>query len=341
MNNKIELRKNHLKWYTNFNKNFSELREETRNRFMNDKNLKVIQLEITKKCNYNCVMCANSEYNQDEKSSDMSWDIFQNIIDNLPKSVETINLTSYGEATIHPLYKEMIQYIYNKNYKIDIFTNSILFDLNLLKYFNKVIFSYDAISENVFKQIRGIQNSTITAENIKKAVSLRNRYKLNTKISINMVCSYINWREGYNLMEFCEEAQVDELFITSVNNNFYYLNGDKFKKLETDLHKSIDEVNWDYFVETYESKDYNFPLYLWYPKRDMIGFCRFTFNEIMIDKNGNINLCCRSNNTVIGNINDMSIEEAFEHPIMSNVRNAHYNFSKHPICSLCSDGYPI
>ena len=341
MNNLEELKQSHEKWYTNFKNNFSLLRTEIQSRYMQTPALKTIQLEITKKCNYNCIMCANSEFTSNDKKNDMSWELFTNIIDNLPKSVENINLTSYGEATMHSMYKEMVIYIFEKGYNVNIFTNSIFFDLDLLKCFNQVIFSYDAFTDNLFQEVRGVDNSKVTAENIKKAVSLRNNNNLKTKISINMVCSYINWKDGSKLMDFCEEAGVDEMFITALNNNFYFLNKEKFNELEKDLEKSVDEIDWDYFVESYSLKEYSFPIYLWYPKRDMMGFCRFPFNEMMIDKDGNMMVCCRTNNMLIGNIHNISIEDAFFHPKMKEVRDSHCNQTKHPICSICSDGYPI
>lgn len=341
MNNRDELIRNHKKWYTDYHKNFEALRDEMKERYLTNAELTNVQIEITRRCNYNCVMCANSEFTLEDKREDISFETLKCIIDSLPATVKSVNLTSYGEATLHKDYKDIVKYIHNNGLNVSVFTNSIFLDLSVLPYLSVLTFSLDAVQEDIFEKVRGIRNAGKTIENISKAIHDRDTKNLSVKISVNMVVSHENWREAEAVFAVCDELHVDELFLTAANNNFYHINREKFEQFEKELDTNISEVNWDDFVSAYASKEYDFPLYIWYPKRDMIGFCRFPFTEMMIDKNGYIHACCRTTPMEIGNVAEVSIADAFHSEIMNHVRAAHMNYTPHHVCSICSDGYSI
>lgn len=90
------------------------------------------QLEVTTRCNYDCYYCAGRLMPQ----RDMSWDIFQSIIDAIPEPRVTISLQGEGEPSLHPMFEQMAECIRARGHQpytilngsqLDPFTLPILF----------------------------------------------------------------------------------------------------------------------------------------------------------------------------------------------------------------------
>lgn len=97
-----------------------------------------IEIEITKRCNWNCEFCYNVWKYSKEKNNkfDLPLGEYKKIIDEaVNNGCQTVRISG-GEPTLHPEFKKMIEYTANKGININLFTNASILkieDIQFLK----------------------------------------------------------------------------------------------------------------------------------------------------------------------------------------------------------------
>lgn len=109
-----------------------------------------VQIEITNRCNFDCVMCQRKDLGVVFR--DMPLDLYRRVLDRLPASTRLICLTGWGEPLLHPDLPEMIRHT-RKVGRLPIFTtNGVLLkgemaDRILGSGVHAVTFSIDSLAE--------------------------------------------------------------------------------------------------------------------------------------------------------------------------------------------------
>ncbi|MDR2410308.1 MAG: radical SAM protein [Bacteroidales bacterium] len=125
-------------------------------------------IDVSGRCNYRCVFCPhnNSKYMWDERHKQMSFEIFQKIVNDLREFEEpigVIDLSFITEPLLHPDLPEMLK-ILNKNSvckKTNITTNGCLLtpELNdklIDSGLNHMLISVEALNKDQFARICGV-----------------------------------------------------------------------------------------------------------------------------------------------------------------------------------------
>lgn len=97
-------------------------------------NVQEISINITRRCNLHCPYCYVSNYiNQENqhKELDLSLERIKQLVD--ISSIDSVYLTG-GEPFMHPQIKEIINYFYENGKKINIATNGLLLDDDMLRF---------------------------------------------------------------------------------------------------------------------------------------------------------------------------------------------------------------
>ena len=81
--------------------------------------------ELTNSCNLNCITCGRNEANFCETFFDITW---LKKFDKILNIVEEVTLMGWGEPTIHPNFKEILQYLDNYPIRKYFCTNGMLLD---------------------------------------------------------------------------------------------------------------------------------------------------------------------------------------------------------------------
>lgn len=133
------------------------------------------QIELTYRCNLNCVHCYCKGYKGGEELTASEW---KNIIDEL-SSAGTIYLTiTGGEPLLREDFLEIYKYAKKKGFLISLFTNGILLNDKLIKYLAEyppyaIEITLNGASEETYESISRIKGSFKKAmRNIDKIVSL-------------------------------------------------------------------------------------------------------------------------------------------------------------------------
>jgi len=127
--------------------------------------LNSIYLEITSKCNLNCIMCVRRVWK--DEIGNMDFKLLKKIIREAKElGVEWVWFAGYGEPLIYDHFEEAVEEVKQNKIKLGITTNGTLLDEDmaktLIKYgIDRVVVSIDSPFEEKFKKIRGTEMSKI------------------------------------------------------------------------------------------------------------------------------------------------------------------------------------
>ena len=111
------------------------------------------QIEVTTKCNFNCIYCPRQSLNKERLNRDMTFEHFKRIIDQIP--LRSVKLQGLGEPFLNKNIGQMAQYAKSRGIHVTTISNgSILPDINTLKFFDEIRISFDSANKLTFESLR-------------------------------------------------------------------------------------------------------------------------------------------------------------------------------------------
>ncbi|OGD53074.1 hypothetical protein A3J78_01420 [Candidatus Beckwithbacteria bacterium RBG_13_35_6] len=143
-----------------------------------------IGIELTNKCNLNCIMCPHQEMIKLNLRplGVMEFSLFKKIIDEISSFAELVYLHGLGEPLLHPHIFKFINYAKSKDLRVGISTNATLLNKDKSKKLLKtnldyLIFALDGATKKTYELIR-VGSSFVKVEtNIKTFLKLKNKSK--------------------------------------------------------------------------------------------------------------------------------------------------------------------
>lgn len=134
-----------------------------------------ITVELTNKCNLNCIFCPHSKMRRAQGFMDFS--LFKNIIDEVAGFAECIDLDLMGESTMHPNIIEMIQYCKKAGLKVTLNSNMVKVDQKLGKSLidsglDMLVMSIDSVHKETYEKLRRGASFDETKHNVHTLLSL-------------------------------------------------------------------------------------------------------------------------------------------------------------------------
>ncbi len=137
--------------------------EETEKEFIVFKkkaDLQNLYLEVSSKCNLECITCVRREWG-DFEGKDMDMKLLEQIISQLQDfpHLSRIHLGGFGEPLIHPEITRIVRLLKKQNLRVTMSTNGTLLTPELsgeliIAGIDKITFSIDGFQEDIFQQIR-------------------------------------------------------------------------------------------------------------------------------------------------------------------------------------------
>ena len=123
-----------------------------------------IQIEITQKCNLNCIMCHRHRVLK-QRNEDMSLEKFKKIFNQFP-DLRNITFGGMGEVYLNKDFFKIIKYVKSKNVAVIFFDNFVFIDKKAANELidlkaDKIICSLDGATKETYEKIRigaGIEN---------------------------------------------------------------------------------------------------------------------------------------------------------------------------------------
>jgi len=276
-----------------------------------EKEMPMIEIGITNKCNANCIMCPHKNI---KKFGTMPMSLYRKIIDDAHNcGIKSVNLTFFGEPMLDPELEKKIEYTVKKGMKVSFFTNASLMtkdrSIKIIKAgISSIIVSMDSMNKKTYEKIRGNLKYDIVKKNILDFLDARKELRKNVNVSMTAVLMDENY---------------DEL-------KSYY----KFWKTRVD---SINLVNMQNRSDSFEKKSKKS---LFYKEGLVREPCRLLWSTMVIDWDGEVVLCCNDymHEIVLGDLNKQTIREIWNGQKLKIIRDIHKkrDFSSMPFCDKCN-----
>ncbi len=179
---------------------------------------KVLQVEVTNRCNFSCAYCIRNYWRA--KPRDMRLSLFRRAIEGVD-SVERIDLYGFGEPLLNPELAEMIRETSRRFDDAEIFlstngsmaneeTVEELFRLGL----SSISFSIDTLDLSKLEKIRRGAIGRRIRENLLSALRIKRRF--DASVGIEVVVTKENYSELPELISQAAEEGVDFITVTHV-----------------------------------------------------------------------------------------------------------------------------
>ena len=286
----------------------------------------MLELEITTKCNLNCLHC----YNRENKNIDMDYaDIVKYINFANENKIHTFTISG-GEACLHPKFNEICTYLRdNKNKlnnigKITLQTNGYIqnMDLEKLQGFDYVHLSFD-VDQNGARNI----NSERTIELAKKLQILNIKPYLFTtvhKYNLNHIDEIVKIANENNIpiaFNFCIDTGKDKEFLLNKEEKIFAIQ----TLLEYEKKRKINKLKHPY-VNSYKKMKLEDD-----EKFKIKGGCTAGIASCSILANGDV-IPCPFVRIKAGNIHEEPLEKIwFESKLFKEIRNR----KNYEVCGDC------
>jgi MoaA/NifB/PqqE/SkfB family radical SAM enzyme len=140
-----------------------------------------IEIEHTTICNKKCIFCSHNHPNQKIKQTQMPYEKFVKIIDDIP-SLRWVNLAGIGSNFLHKNFIGMLEYLSKKNINVNFVDE---FDFFTEEHSRKIIelgvhsiyISFDGATKKTYEKIKKGCNFDRALENIKTLLRLKEELK--------------------------------------------------------------------------------------------------------------------------------------------------------------------
>ena len=268
-----------------------------------------LQIEPTSICNFRCVFCYQKNKNFYAKSNGhmghMELELLKKIVDQAEDNIHMISIASRGEPTLYKHFIEMLDYISNKFLVLKINTNASLLNEEkihaiLRNRVSTLVFSADAADEELYKKLRVNGSLKVVLKNIELFNKIKDTHYKNSKIITRV--------SGVKV----SKQQKNEDMIRVWNG----------------LVQQVAFVNYVPTENVYDLEEN----YISEPCSDL-------WRRMFVWWNGIANPCEIDflSNLSVGNINNYSLEELWNHKAYSNYRELHQNKNRKQLnpCSKC------
>ncbi|MBI1293089.1 radical SAM protein [bacterium] len=198
-----------------------------------------IQLEVTTKCNFACIMCARDKYHG--RGENLEDDILNIVFRDIMPYTQDMIVSSFGEPLLFPRMPEIFQHI-DKSSGIDLgfYTNFVLMTEEMAELIIRsgvayVNASIDGASKQSYEKIRVGGKWDILTEKLRMFQQIKKKLKSDTpRVNLCVVGSTENIHETETFVEMAREFGFDTL---KYNHNMY-----------------VDEEHMDYLTLVHEKE---------------------------------------------------------------------------------------
>ncbi len=251
-----------------------------------------VQLEITTKCNLNCIMCPNRGF-KGFKMADMSLEIFKKAIEQSRPELEYVYLWGVGEPLTNPNFLKMVEAAKELGMKVSFSTNGTFIDEKMARKIvelqvDEIVFSVDSADPEMFEKIRRHAKYDKVIGNLERLLAIK-KEKGSKVPSVSMTCTLLkmNISGAPDLINLAHRLGIEKVWFQNV------ISWDKFTTEQSILSMRGSEKVRQAFEETRRvAKEKG--IFVRLPELEVSGrsVCRFPwFGPMNVRWDGSVTLC--------------------------------------------------
>ena len=268
---------------------------------------KAIQVEVTTRCNLNCIMC-NTE-GRLRTGRDMTLAEFENIYSRFP-ALDRVTLHGIGEPLLNPDFLLIAAYVKAKGSQVFLNTNLSLADRQISEKLlsmevDEIRVSLDSAVPEIYREIRREDLFEHVLANLKNLLSLRDSLSSKSKIKIVAVAMAENTLQLPSLANLALELGVDELMVQ--NMQFWSGNQDYFARRSQHKADALFEQVYQQCCKITAGK-----IVFKMPHRGTHHQCNWPWTSLFVSVEGEVTACCNCPDPRVlsfGNLQHQTLEE--------------------------------
>ena len=247
---------------------------------------RTIMIEPTNACNLKCFMC---DYQKQFKGarSYLSLEGFESILAQFPK-IEALVFCGLGETLLNNDIVDMVSIAAKRKIPfINLITNGTLLKeetlTSLIKAgLTRMQISFHSVNAEIASKINGLppEICDLVRNNIINAVKIKNKLCSNLCIVVNSVMNIENCDDLFNLIDFCEANEIDEINFVQLTTIF-----GKFDNINIPKDKAR------FLIRKVKARHKKSRLKAGFLSSNDAGRCYQLWNFIMIHADGKISPC--------------------------------------------------
>ena len=303
----------------------------------------MLQIEVTNRCNMNCIMCSRSSTKM--TLGDMSPEVIDRCVE-VSKDTQETALFGYGEPLMSTSFITLLRRLQSSH--VGFFTNGLLLnDAMLTKILDAsacplsyIVISMDGATAGTYEGIRLGSKFDVVWDNIRNAVKRREREGLHHIIRLEFVAMTRNIHELPDLVKLAANTGVDGIKVS------HLVVWDESLRKES----LIDRPSK---CERYFTKAKNEAtqrgIYLDVPKllshnskpdpTDPYPPCHAPWHYAMISFEGDVRACCFSPQFTMGNILDKPFSEIWTSKQYNALRSTVNSKTPPAACQMCEERF--
>lgn len=292
-----------------------------------------MQIEITNKCNINCIMCKRASMFGSGRH--LSFDNFKSIVDKVPTALQ-IHFQGYGEPLLNPEMVRMVDYAHKKNLWTSTSTNGLLLDKKGIPLLNagldEIGISVDGTNKKTYEKIRIGASFEELERNVTNFLDARDEIKPSAEVWLLGVSMKENIDEIPGLIDLARDWDFDGVIIQHVTNSIE----DVHENQERAISMNFSESDKKYIREAIKmARKYKLTHVIHSYEYDRKMRCFWPWSGFYINVDGNVSGCSVLYHPVMGNILEQSMEEIWHSEEMQKLREK----VKKDICEGCKFHY--
>ncbi len=288
-----------------------------------------IQIEPTARCNLSCLGCPSANI-LERNNSDLNFEIYCQLIDNLSDKLIAVTLFDWGEPFLNSKIYDMIEYANKKgiitstNSNAHAFSNPQNAEKLVTSGLDLITFGIDGITQETYQKFRVNGNLDAVINGIKNIVHYKKLHNSTSPIiNFRFIVMRHNEDEIPYLNKFAQDLGCDCLSLKTFNTYVGGINNPDLNKLAP-LQKAYSR---------FSSGDEQKPI----PRKKPI--CSALWNNPSIHCNGNLSICFNDHDdkTVIGNLADYDFKSLWNSKTFKGYRKIFSgNFRELERCRNCT-----
>jgi radical SAM protein with 4Fe4S-binding SPASM domain len=282
-----------------------------------------IDLELTNKCNFRCLMCPTGVATITRRKGAMNDDVYRNILEQIAPYKTPVRFSRWGEPLLHPKLIEYIIDLKSLGSIVHINTNGSLLNVEMIDRLleanlDSIKFSFQGVDKRSYGEMRNIDFFDELLNKVKLLYAKRG----NKSTPFIHVSTTITYETADQATSFKESIRNHVDLVTVGRTVLEHINPEK-----TNL--SNDEKSMLWHLKSKESVVKKHPE------------CPEVFDKLSINWDGTVSACCSDydNKMLIGDLNSNSLKEIWMSEKMKFYQYmlAEMRHDELPLCSVCYD----